>query len=152
MTVYSFEAGSDLSSHQYHAVQLDEDFRVDVITNANAPQIPIGILLNDLEKAEGGLYETDQVPFEIEDPQILQGMLESSNVNSITDMRLRETQCERQFLHRARDFIRVLGVHLAKRLYPECLAKCRTPFVSRIRLKISNVQLHPGHPRHIISR
>lgn len=40
----------------------------------------------DLEKAEGGLYETDQAPFEIEDPQILQGMLESSNVNSITEM------------------------------------------------------------------
>lgn len=47
MAVHSFTAGSDLSAHQYHAVQLDEDFRVDVITNANAPQIPIGILLND---------------------------------------------------------------------------------------------------------
>ena len=44
---YSFEAGADLSSHQYHAVQLDEDFRVDVITDANAPQLPIGILQND---------------------------------------------------------------------------------------------------------
>lgn len=40
----------------------------------------------DLEKAEGGLYETDQPPFEIDDPQILQGMLESSNVNAITEM------------------------------------------------------------------
>ena len=40
----------------------------------------------DLEKAEGGLYKTDQAPFEIENPQILQGMLESSNVNSITEM------------------------------------------------------------------
>lgn len=40
-------AGSDLSAKQYHAVQLDEDFRVDAITNANAPQIPVGILQND---------------------------------------------------------------------------------------------------------
>lgn len=40
----------------------------------------------DLEKAEGGLYETDQAPFEIDDPQVLQGMLESSNVNAITEM------------------------------------------------------------------
>jgi len=40
----------------------------------------------DLEKAEGGLYETDQAPFEIDDPQVMQGMLESSNVNSITEM------------------------------------------------------------------
>ncbi|MDF1721314.1 MAG: flagellar basal-body rod protein FlgF [Minwuia sp.] len=40
----------------------------------------------DLDKAEGGLYETDQAPFEIEDPQVLQGMLESSNVNAITEM------------------------------------------------------------------
>lgn len=46
MTVYSFEAGSDLSAKQYHAVLLDEDFRVDAITNGNA-QVPIGILQND---------------------------------------------------------------------------------------------------------
>lgn len=40
----------------------------------------------DLNKAEGGLYETDQAPFEIDAPQIMQGMLESSNVNAITEM------------------------------------------------------------------
>ncbi len=40
----------------------------------------------DLEKAEGGLYETDQAPFAIDEPQIMQGMLESSNVNAINEM------------------------------------------------------------------
>ena len=41
-------ADADLSAKQYHAVLLSTtDWKVSAITNANAPQIPIGILQND---------------------------------------------------------------------------------------------------------
>lgn len=41
-------ANADLSAKQYHAVQMSTtDWKVAAISNANAPQVPIGILQND---------------------------------------------------------------------------------------------------------
>lgn len=43
----TFHATADLSSKQYHAVRLSDEYAVSAISDANAPQIPIGILQND---------------------------------------------------------------------------------------------------------
>lgn len=41
-------ANADLSSYQYKAVQLSTtDWKVAALSNANAPEVPIGILQND---------------------------------------------------------------------------------------------------------
>lgn len=41
-------ANADLSSYQYKAVQVSTtDWKVAVMSNANAPEVPIGILQND---------------------------------------------------------------------------------------------------------
>lgn len=41
-------ANADLSSYQYKAVQISTtDWKVAAMSNANAPQVPIGILQND---------------------------------------------------------------------------------------------------------
>lgn len=40
----------------------------------------------DLQKAGGGLYETDQTPTVVANPEVLQGMLEESNVQPVVEM------------------------------------------------------------------
>ena len=40
-------ASEDLSSHQYHAVQISGVRTVATLDNANAPEVPIGILQDD---------------------------------------------------------------------------------------------------------
>ncbi|MDD4984180.1 MAG: hypothetical protein PHQ43_00125 [Dehalococcoidales bacterium] len=46
------KAGEDLSSYQYRAVKLDSTaFQVIKHSNANAPELPIGILQNDPDAA-----------------------------------------------------------------------------------------------------
>lgn len=52
--VVSFRAGADISAAHQRAVLIDDDFQVNIITNANAPQIPAGILQNDPNAAGQG--------------------------------------------------------------------------------------------------
>jgi len=40
----------------------------------------------DLRKAGGGLYETEQTPNAVTNPDVLQGMMEESNVQPVTEM------------------------------------------------------------------
>lgn len=52
LSIPGAQAAEDLSSYQYKAVQVTTtDWRVGPITNANAPQVPIGILQNDPDTA-----------------------------------------------------------------------------------------------------
>lgn len=52
--VVSFRAGANISAAHQRVVKIDDDFQVNVTTNANAPEIPIGILQNDPNAAGQG--------------------------------------------------------------------------------------------------
>ncbi|MEC9346172.1 MAG: flagellar basal-body rod protein FlgF [Pseudomonadota bacterium] len=60
------------------------------ITAADGESFTLAVVSFDneqaLQKAANGLYKTDQAPTPVEAPQILQGMLEASNVQPIVQM------------------------------------------------------------------
>jgi flagellar basal-body rod protein FlgF len=60
------------------------------ITAANGEQFKLSVVSfrneQALEGVAGGLYKTDEAPDEVEDPSVLQGALEGSNVQPITQM------------------------------------------------------------------
>lgn len=52
--IVGFRAGADLTAAHQRAILIDDEFQVNVITNANAPQIPMGILQNAPDTAGHG--------------------------------------------------------------------------------------------------
>lgn len=52
--IINFRAGADISAAHQRAVLIDDERQVNVITNANAPQIPMGILQNAPDTAGHG--------------------------------------------------------------------------------------------------
>lgn len=60
------------------------------VTAADGQQFRLGVVNFEdeqaLDKVEGGLYRTDQAPFAVDKPAVLQGMLEDANVNAIAEM------------------------------------------------------------------